>query len=677
MTQENSADVLLQPFKLKHLTLKNRVMSTSHAISYQDDGKPKQRYQLYHEEKAKGGIALTMFGGSSNVAPDSPSVFGQLYVGDDSIIPHFQEFSERIHAHDCALMCQLTHMGRRSTSFGGDWLPIIAPSRVREPQHRGFPKEMDRNDIDRVVRSFGDAAKRCADGGLDGCEVMAAGHLVGQFLSRFTNQREDEFGGSVANRTRFALMVFEEIRKAAGDNFVSGIRMPMFEGGEGGLTFEETLEIAELLENAGTIDFFNLVAGRVETELALAEYNMPGMGVRSAPFIEDVARFKPQVNLPVFHAARINDLATARHVVSEGIVDMVGMTRAHIADPHLVAKLQRGEEERIRPCVGATYCNSRRLCIHNAALGREVALPHVISPAAGSKRCIAVVGGGPAGLEAARVSALRGHDVTLFEAASELGGQLVIAARASWRGDLRGVVDWLVSEVGHAGAEVRLNGFVEAADLTSAGFDTIILATGGVPDTGWVEGAEHCVSTWDVLSGAEPRGDDVLVFDGTGVNVAASCADHLAGEGAKVAIVSPDNMLCMEVSYNDRAIQRKRLYERGVDMVLDHGLKRVEMSGNRRLAVLENVLTGVETSRLVDQVIVEHGTLPADELWCELSPRSRNGGVTDIEALLEGAPQPHAELADGEFSLYRIGDAVASRDVHSAIHDALRLCVTL
>jgi 2,4-dienoyl-CoA reductase-like NADH-dependent reductase (Old Yellow Enzyme family)/thioredoxin reductase len=671
-----SSDPLMQPFTLRHLTLKNRVMSTSHAISYVEDGMPKERYQLYHEEKAKGGLALTMFGGSSNVAPDSPSVFSQIYVAEDRIIPHLQEFSERIHAHDCALMIQLTHMGRRSSSFTGDWLPIIAPSRVREPQHRSFPKEMDRSDIDRVVEAYGRAAWRCREGGLDGCEVLAGGHLLGQFLSPVTNLRTDAFGGSIENRCRFGLMMYEEMRKQAGDDYIMGIRMPIHEASDDGLSMDDGIEIARIFEASGLVDFFNVIVGRMDTELALAETNMPGMASRSAPFLDDVAVFKRETKLPVFHAARVAEAATARHALREGHVDMIGMTRAHIADPHIVAKIARGEEDRIRPCVGATYCNtSRRVCIHNTAVGREAMLPHVIERTDGRLKNIVVIGGGPAGLEAARVCAARGHKVTLHEAGAELGGQLAIAARASWRNDLKGIIDWLVAETQHLGVSVHLNSFVEPEEVLQSNPDIVVVATGGLPDLDWIDGADHCVSTWDVLTGAAVRGEDVLVWDGTGVNAAATCADHLAVAGSSVILATPDNVVSPEVSYIDRVVQQKRLYEFGVDFLLDHGLKRVEPAGNRYKVVLENVLTGAQTERLVDQVVVEHGTVPAQEIYDALAPRSANGGVTDIDALLGGSEQPHDDVADGAFTLYRVGDVVASRDVHAAILDALRLCV--
>src|SRR5262249_20519686 len=171
-------DPLLQPLRIKHLTLKNRVMSTSHACGLEVDGMPKERYQLYHEGKARGGIGLTMFGGSSNVAADSPNVFRQVNVGVAEIIPYLQQFSSRIHAHRAAIMCQITHLGRRGEPYASNWLPTIAPSPLRETLHRSFPKEMDEHDIDRVVKAYGAAALRCKEGGLDGIETLTAGHLT-------------------------------------------------------------------------------------------------------------------------------------------------------------------------------------------------------------------------------------------------------------------------------------------------------------------------------------------------------------------------------------------------------------------------------------------------------------------------------------------------------------------
>ncbi|GIS90418.1 MAG: hypothetical protein CM1200mP20_04590 [Pseudomonadota bacterium] len=352
------ADPLLQPFRLKHLTLKNRIMSTSHLCGLHEEGFPQARYQAYHEEKARGGLGLTMFGGSSSVSADSLWAGGQINVATDDVIPFFEQFSSRIHRHGCALMCQISHLGRRAESYAGDWLPAIAPSPIRETLHRSIPKAMDRHDIERVIKAYGSAARRCLEGGLDGIETLASGHLIGQFLSARTNRRTDEFGGSLENRCRFGLLVHEEIRRQVGDAFVVGLRFVVDEKGGEDLSFEECLKIASQFEASGLIDFFNGIYGTMDTEMALAVDNMPGMASPIAPWLAQVGEFKQHVDLPVFHAARITDIATARYAISENLLDLVAMTRAHIADPQIVNKLLAGHEERIRPCVGATHCMS-------------------------------------------------------------------------------------------------------------------------------------------------------------------------------------------------------------------------------------------------------------------------------------------------------------------------------
>jgi 2,4-dienoyl-CoA reductase-like NADH-dependent reductase (Old Yellow Enzyme family) len=671
-------DPLLQPLQIKHVRLKNRVMSTSHAAGLEIDGMPVERYQAYHEGKARGGIALTMFGGSSNVAPDSPNVFRQLNVGVDQIIPFLQQFSARIHAHGAALMCQITHLGRRGEPYASNWLPTIAPSPVRETLHRSFPKEMDSDDIERVVKAFGAAARRCQEGGLDGIETLAGGHLIGQFLSPKTNQRTDDYGGSLANRCRFGLMVFEEIRRRVGENFLVGFRYVVDEGqSPGDMGFEECVAIAQIFERAGCLDFFNAIYGRMDTEIGLAVDNMPGMASPIAPWLKRVGEFKREVKLPVFHAARIADIATARHAIREGLLDMVAMTRAHIADPNIVAKLEAGEEERIRPCVGATHCQSqyRPHCIHNPSTGREGALPQTIARSKRPGRRIVVVGGGPAGLEAARVSAERGHRVTLFEAADRLGGQVLLAARATWRKDIIGIIDWRRQELERLGVDLRLNTYAERADVLREAPEVVIIATGGTPDIEWIPGAELCTSVWDAISGAAPLARDILVYDGTGRHPAPQVAELAVGQSCQVRLVSIDAMLAQELTYAERAIWKRRAYELKLTTTFDHEIETVERRGNRLAATFRNLMTREPIELVADQVIVERGTLPADQLYRELRAEAANKGVTDIDALLAAMPQPRATL--DSFELHRIGDAVASRNIHAAILDAIRLCFVM
>jgi 2,4-dienoyl-CoA reductase-like NADH-dependent reductase (Old Yellow Enzyme family)/thioredoxin reductase len=675
--QPAANDPLLQPLTVGHVTFKNRIMSTSHACGLDKDGYPQEAYQAYHEEKAKGGLALTMFGGSSNVAPDSPNTFRQLHLGNDGCIPHLQRFADRIHAHGCAIMCQITHLGRRGDPYGDHWLEMIGPSPVRETRHRAIPREMDQYDIDRVVKAFGDTAARCKEGGLDGIETLFGGHLVGQFLSPVMNKRTDRYGGSVENRARFALEVYREIRRRTGSRFLVGMRYIVDEGIADGLTFEDAVTVAKMFEEEGLVDFFNAIYGRMDTSYALAMHNMPSMASGIAPWLDKAGAFKREMSRPVFHAARIADVATARHAIRDGLIDMAAMTRAHIADPHLVAKLMRGEEDRIRPCVGATHCMGahRPTCLHNAATGRELSGGHTIEKAATARKVV-VVGAGPAGLEAARVSAERGHDVTVLEAASQPGGQLLLARHASWRKDIAGLVDWRVSELEKLGVTMRYNTLAEPSDVAALAPDVVVIATGGVPNPGWFEGANLATSSWDVIGSDAAQAGDVLVYDGTGRHSAITAAEKLALAGRAVTFVTLDETVAEEQGYAERVGWKRQVYKHGFEVLRDLELVRIEKHGNRLKAVLHNEFTGEDIERLADQIVTDHGTLAADEVYQAMRDGAVNKGVKDIDALIAGKPQPLTATGH-DYELYRIGDAAASRNVAAAVYDALRLCRTL
>ena len=439
-------------------------------------------------------------------------------------------------------------------------------------------------------------------------------------------------------------MVHEAIRRRVGDDFVVGIRFVIDEAGERHLDFDECLAIARIFEASGTIDFFNAIYGRMDTDLKLAVDCMPGMASPMAPFLARAGAFKAAVGLPVFHATRITELATARHAIREGLLDMVAMTRAHIADPALVAKLARGDEARVRPCVGATHCMSemRPTCLHNPSTGHERELPHEIEPAR-EKRRVLVAGGGPGGLEAARVCAERGHEVRLVEASAALGGQVLLAVQASWRRDLIGVVDWRVRELEALGVEVQLNRYLEPEEAGAEDVDVVIVATGGIPDLDWIDGAEHCTSAWDVLGGTANPAGEVVVYDGTGRHAALIAAERLCLSGCEVAFFGLDGHLAMEMSYAEQVIWRRRSHELGIEPRLDRRLERVERQGNRLRVFFRHELTDAEEVRETDRIVVEHGTLPADDLFQGLRDRSSNRGSVDQQALLEGRPQPGAD----------------------------------
>jgi 2,4-dienoyl-CoA reductase-like NADH-dependent reductase (Old Yellow Enzyme family)/thioredoxin reductase len=678
-----SRDPLLQPYQLKHLTLRNRLMSTSHEPSYSEDGMPKDRYRLYHVEKAKGGIALTMTAGSAVVSPDSPPVFGNLLAYKDEIVPWLRRLSDECHGHGSAVMIQLTHLGRRTAWNKADWLPVLAPSRVREAAHRSFPKAAEDWDLDRIVADYAAAAQRIQAAGLDGFEIDAYGHLPDQFWSPATNHRDDNYNGNLDNRMRFSVRVLQAMRDAVGPEMLIGVRMVADEDWDLGLTKQDGMEIARRFAGGGVVDFLNIIRGHMETDNALTDV-IPIQGMAAAPHLDFAGEVRAATKFPVFHAARINDVATARHAIAEGKLDMVGMTRAHIADPHIALKLAAGQETRIRPCVGATYCLDRiyegneALCVHNPATGREASMPHVIPLADGPPRHIVVVGAGPAGLEAARVSAERGHRVTLLEATERAGGQILLAARTPRRRELVGIVDWRLSELERLGADLRFNVYAEAEDVLALAPDAVFIATGGVPDTDLLEaGNDLVVSSWDIVGGSVTPAGRVLVFDDNGNHPGMQAVEMAAEAGAEVELVTPERMVAPEMGGMNHALYARAFNRTGVRITVNTRLKAVRREGNGLVAVLGSDYGAARQERAVDMVVVEHGTIPLDELYEALKPGSSNGGELDHAALLAGRKQSVVRNAAGSYQLFRIGDAVASRNIHAAVFDALRIAKDL
>ncbi|ENN88147.1 putative N-methylproline demethylase [Rhizobium freirei PRF 81] len=678
-----SNDPLLQPYQLKHLTLKNRIMSTAHEPAYSEEGMPTDRYRLYHREKAKGGIALTMTAGSAVVSSDSPPAFGNLHAYKDEIVPWLKRLADDCHEFGAAVMIQLTHLGRRTGWNKGDWLPVLAPSPLREPAHRAFPKAIEDWDIERIVGDFASAAQRMQDAGLDGIELEAYGHLTDGFWSPATNRREDEFGGSLDNRMRFSMMVTEAIRKAVGPDFIVGIRLVADEDWEKGLSREEGVEIAKRLAASGTIDFLNIIRGHIDSDAALTKV-IPIQGMASAPHLDFAGEVRAATKFPIFHAARISDVATARHAIAEGKLDMVGMTRAHIADPHIVNKVMSGQEAHIRPCVGATYCLDRiyeggeALCIHNAATGREAEMPHQIEPAPTFRKAV-VIGAGPAGLEAARVLGERGHKVDVLEASGKAGGQVNLLTRNPRRKEMIGIIDWRLSELERLGVAIHYDVYAGADEVLAFEPDIVVVATGGIAQSPELEGGDSLVtSSWDILAGAVKPEGLVLLYDDNGGHPGMSAAEVIANSGAELELVSPERFFAPEMGGMNHVPYAKTFAEKNVRVTINTRLKSVRRDGNALVAVLGSDFSEhTQWERRVSQVVVEHGTMANDELYLELKPLSRNLGAVDYQALIaRRAPLPE-KYAAGAFDLIRIGDAISSRNIHAAIYDALRYCSLL
>ncbi|RVH07266.1 NADH:flavin oxidoreductase [Sinorhizobium meliloti] len=671
-------DPLLQPYQLKHLTLRNRIIVTAHEPAYPEDGIPKERYRAYTVERARGGVAMTMTAGSAAVSKDSPPVFNNLLAYRDEIVPWIREMTDAVHEEGAAIMIQLTHLGRRTRWDKGDWLPVVAPSHHREAAHRAFPKKIEDWDIDRIIKDFADAAERMKAGGMDGVELEAYGHLIDQFASPLTNELDGPYGGSLDNRMRFCFDVLKAIRARVGDEFILGVRYTADECLPGGTDKAEGLEISKRLKESGLIDYLNIIRGHIDTDPGLTDV-IPIQGMANSPHLDFAGEIRAATNFPTFHAAKIPDVATARHAIASGKVDMVGMTRAHMTDPHIVRKIIEKREDDIRPCVGANYCLDRiyqggaAYCIHNAATGRELTMPHSIAKAH-CRRKVVVVGTGPAGLEAARVAGERGHEVIVFEAASDPGGQVRLTAQSPRRREMISIIDWRMSQCEKLGVTFHFNTWAEAEAIQAESPDVVIIATGGLPHTEVLSrGNELVVSAWDIISGDAKPGTNVLIFDDAGDHAALQAAEFLATAGARVEIMTPDRSFAPEVMAMNLVPYMRCLQKLDVTFTVTYRLEAVEKSGNELVAHVGSDYGGISKQRTFDQVVVNHGTIPLDELYFELKPFSSNLGEIAHDQMIAGEPQSVVRNAEGKFQLFRIGDAVAARNTHAAIYDALRL----
>jgi N,N-dimethylglycine/sarcosine dehydrogenase len=644
---------LFAPLRVGGLTLKNRIFSSGHAEAMAEDGKPGPRLRAYHEAKARGGVALTIIGGSTSVHPSSPaSAWNMIANHDDSVIAGYRGVADAVHRYDCRVMSQLTHMGRRSQSDVEQMHVLLAPSQIPEKVHREVPHEIEPEQIAMVVRAFGDATRRCREGGLDGVELsFAHNHLVDQFWSPLFNTRTDDYGGSLDNRMRFGFEVLREIRRQVGRDWVVGARISGDELTRGGLTATDMAQIARRLAGSGLVDFLSIIGGAAHTS-SLQARAVPNMSYPVGLYVPLAAAIKAAVpDIPVFHAGRIVDPIHADQVLADGAIDLVGMTRALIADPDMPRKAWEGRLEDIRLCVGANegcidriYQGKPVTCIQNPGISREAELSGP-APAASARRVV-VVGAGVAGLEAARVAALRGHRVLLFERESEVGGQVLVAARAPARAEYAGIVQFLARQVEKLAVDCRLRVDATAEMVLGESPDVVIVATGShahVPALPGLDG-KHVVTDRDVLLDRVEVGERVVVVDDVHTQQGLSTAEWLLERGRRVEVISRLFYPGQDVGITSILPLYSRLFAKGVTLTPHTDLVAVEGS----TVVVANAYTGVER-RLegVDTVVLSMGSRSTDTLYRALKGRVQ--------------------------ALHAIGDCVAPRGIHHVILEGTRV----
>ncbi len=562
---------LFQPLQIGHCAVPNRIARTAHST-----GTTGEDLITYHEERARGGVGLTII----EIAGVQPNSATAIPVFSDRVLPFYEELSRRMHQHGTKVFQQLWHGG---AAYGRAGQPISA-SAVPAPSVNVVPIPMTKLMIDDTVAAFAAGARRCRDGGLDGIELHGAhGYLIGQFLSPATNLRDDEYGGSLENRTRFLVEILHAIRAEVGVGFPIGVRLSGTDFIEGGIDPSEAVAIAQHIEP--DVDFLDISMGsywRFHKFLSTLDDPL-GYELESS---EKVTR---SVRVPTIVTGRIMTLDHASHLVESGVADMVSLVRAMVADPYLVKKSREGREAEIRPCIGTSMgcvaqlmTTGRLQCVVNVAAGKEATVAFETPAPTTTRKKVVIIGGGPAGLEAARTAALRGHDVHVYEMTANLGGQVRMAASAPHRSDLSAITSFLADEVRRLGVHVHLRTPVDPDLVIAEQPDEVIVATGSTPRRNGfqlsspstpVPGAslDHVYTVWDVLGfgGSATIGRSAVVYDDTANFEAISAADVLLAAGASVTVVSRLEQLGATIPYPPATVEasRERLFAAGVQFV--------------------------------------------------------------------------------------------------------------
>lgn len=645
---------LFSPFRIKNTVFRNRIFSTGHDTYLPEGGLPSPALIAYQEARAKGGAGLIII--QVVGVHESARYTEALLMGtDDDCVPKFRELIGRIQAHGTRALVQLFHPGREL--FGrpeGVVQPAYAPSCAPSERFRTVPRALSLELIEEITNGYGAAARRMAVAGADGVEIVAShGYLPAQFLNPRVNLRGDRYGGTLENRLRFTREVIAAIRRSVPAEFIVGVRFSGDEYDADGLTEDETLAMARLIKDE--VDYLNVIAG-TSSASAGAVHIAPPMAVPHAYLAPYAGKLKQATGAAVFVAGRINQPQDAERIVAGGQADMCGMTRAMICDPEMANKAKAGRSEDIRACIA---CNQACIghfqlglpisCIQHPETGRELAFAEK-RPAMRRKK-VMVAGGGPAGLKAAACAAERGHDVSLYESDSRLGGQANLAQLIPGRAEFGGIIQNLSREAERAGVRILTSAPVDSSLVARERPDALILATGSRLKMPTIEGADkatNIVHAADVLAGRARTGSRVVVYDWLADWIGAGVAEKLAAEGVHVRIAVNGLAPAAAIQNYVRDVHLASLHKAGVESLPMMRLFGVDGSTAYFLHTAAQVPVVLED---VDTVVLACPNEPNDELAEELRP-------------LVG-------------ELHLIGDCLAPRTAEEAVFEGLKVAAAL